>query len=412
MVFNNQLNENNLNLNTKLANMLKLNPNKPVASAVANSTGIKITSSPHLGVPTCLNSSGSTKQLSSDDKKINLSALKNQDPFATNIIDTALRVAVYKFVSKKNEWKKLDVEGSLFIFERIVEPLHSFVVMNTLALNLFLQPITAELEFQDRNPFLLYKSNNDIFGIWFIDKEDCERIKNLIINLTENATERKNQREKSKQTQIPTSSSLFTVSSAASEPSSLITPISFLSASSSFTNQLFPLANNATTAANVNSLSSNVTSIENSSSGETKTGLDIMQMLNKAQQQYNQSKTPSLEPTSHSTPGGLLNDEPKPITQWFLNSNKLVKPEPQRKEQQQPTASPSSSGSSSSNTSSSNQQETKPNPILNLLRSNSTTNSNTGNYIKIVNFIIRIDANEKSSNQKKKIVRVSFYYLK
>lgn len=44
----------------------------------------------------------------------------------------------------------------------MVEPLHSFVVMNTLALNLFLQPITSDLEFQDRNPFLLYKSNNGI----------------------------------------------------------------------------------------------------------------------------------------------------------------------------------------------------------------------------------------------------------
>ena len=41
---------------------------------------------------------------------------------------------------------------------RMVEPLHSFVVMNTLALHLFLQPVTADLEFQDRNPFLLYKS--------------------------------------------------------------------------------------------------------------------------------------------------------------------------------------------------------------------------------------------------------------
>lgn len=101
-----------------------------------------------------------TKVLSNDDKKINLNALKNQDPFATNILDMAVRVAVYKFLSKKNEWKKLDVEGSLFIFERMVEPLHSFVVMNTLAFNLFLQPITVDLEFQDRNPFLLYKSNN------------------------------------------------------------------------------------------------------------------------------------------------------------------------------------------------------------------------------------------------------------
>lgn len=100
------------------------------------------------------------KSISNEDMRINLNALKNHDPFANNILAQAQRVAVYKFLSKKNEWKKLDVEGSLFLFERICEPLHSFVVMNTLALNLFLQPITSDLEFQDRNPFLLYKSNN------------------------------------------------------------------------------------------------------------------------------------------------------------------------------------------------------------------------------------------------------------
>jgi len=48
----------------------------------------------------------------------------------------------------------------------MVEPLHSFVVMNTLALHLFLQPITADLEFQDRNPFLLYKSNDGMFPLF------------------------------------------------------------------------------------------------------------------------------------------------------------------------------------------------------------------------------------------------------
>jgi hypothetical protein len=58
------------------------------------------------------------KILSKEDKKINLNALKNQDPFATNILDTVLRVVVYKFLSKKNEWKRLEVEGSLFVFER------------------------------------------------------------------------------------------------------------------------------------------------------------------------------------------------------------------------------------------------------------------------------------------------------
>ena len=107
-------------------------------------------------------SGSGSKPISNEDKRINLNALKNHDPFATNILAQAQRVAVYKFLTKKNEWKKLDVEGSLFLFERMVEPMHSFVVMNTLALNLFLQPITSDLEFQDRNPFLLYKTNNGL----------------------------------------------------------------------------------------------------------------------------------------------------------------------------------------------------------------------------------------------------------
>lgn len=135
--------------------------NKSISNNTLN-TSIT-TSNAASGVPNIINksvSSSSSKPISNDDKRINLNALKNHDPFATNIVAQAQRVAVYKFLTKKNEWKKLDVEGSLFLFERMVEPMHSFVVMNTLALNLFLQPITSDLEFQDRNPFLLYKTNN------------------------------------------------------------------------------------------------------------------------------------------------------------------------------------------------------------------------------------------------------------
>ena len=39
-----------------------------------------------------------------DDTEINLNALKNKDPFVKKILDSALKVAVYKFLSNKNEW--------------------------------------------------------------------------------------------------------------------------------------------------------------------------------------------------------------------------------------------------------------------------------------------------------------------
>ena len=127
MVFNNQQLNENLNLNAKLATMLKLNTNNTTNNNNSKSKLPSSNSSIQLGETNQINTKASTttngssvnttttattasnngKILSNEDKKINLNALKNQDPFATNIIDTALRVAVYKFVSKKNEWVKI-----------------------------------------------------------------------------------------------------------------------------------------------------------------------------------------------------------------------------------------------------------------------------------------------------------------
>ena len=122
----NSINE-NLNLNSKLANMLKLSMNNATASVkpILPSTMSQIGSLSSKQLEENNLSSGSSggggngggKILSNEDKKINLNALKNQDPFATNIIDTALRVAVYKFVSKKNEWVK-KLFGLYFTFNK------------------------------------------------------------------------------------------------------------------------------------------------------------------------------------------------------------------------------------------------------------------------------------------------------
>jgi hypothetical protein len=112
----------NQSLNAKLANMLKLSMNGAASGSTPtnlkpilpmNALGQMGSLSKESSITTSISSSGNGssggggggggKILSNEDKKINLNALKNQDPFATNIIDTALRVAVYKFVSKKNE---------------------------------------------------------------------------------------------------------------------------------------------------------------------------------------------------------------------------------------------------------------------------------------------------------------------
>ena len=126
----NSINE-NLNLNSKLANMLKLSMNnatanvKPILPSTMNQIGSlssKQLEENNLSSGSSGGGGGGGKILSNEDKKINLNALKNQDPFATNIIDTALRVAVYKFVSKKNEWVKKFFVYILLLQKRVKRP--------------------------------------------------------------------------------------------------------------------------------------------------------------------------------------------------------------------------------------------------------------------------------------------------
>ncbi|KAI0221834.1 hypothetical protein LSAT2_026905 [Lamellibrachia satsuma] len=49
-------------------------------------------------------------------RRMNLSTLKQRDPFITAIVDTASQVALYSFSSKANEWEKTDIEGTLFVY--------------------------------------------------------------------------------------------------------------------------------------------------------------------------------------------------------------------------------------------------------------------------------------------------------
>jgi hypothetical protein len=201
--------------------------------------------------------------------------------------------------------------------------------------------------------------------------------------------------------------------------SNLVTPVSSSLATNQLSfNQLVSLTNSNYT---VNSESNNKTN--------TNKQIDIMQMLTKAQNQYNQSnnggvvKTILEPPTSHSTPGSLSTHslvgtqeppattgaEPKPIAQWphdlFLNSNQFIKkPEPLRRatngvldngQQQQSntslntsssisggiTCSPPSSTSSSvtSSSSSSSTTSSSSSATSNIHNNNNNTNQKQSN---------------------------------
>ncbi|XP_031793655.1 mRNA-decapping enzyme 1B isoform X1 [Sarcophilus harrisii] len=119
-------------------------------------------------------------------RDISLAALQRHDPYINRIVDVASQVALYTFGHRANEWEKTDVEGTLFVYTRSASPKHGFTIMNRLSMENRTEPITKDLDFQLQDPFLLYRNARlSIYGIWFYDKEECQRIAELMKSLTQ-----------------------------------------------------------------------------------------------------------------------------------------------------------------------------------------------------------------------------------
>ncbi|NXD90728.1 DCP1B enzyme, partial [Chaetorhynchus papuensis] len=117
---------------------------------------------------------------------MSLAALRQHDPYISGIVDVASQVALYTFGHRASQWEKTDVEGTLFVYTRSASPRHGFTIMNRLSMENRTEPITKDLDFQLQDPFLLYRNARlSIYGIWFYDKEECQRIAELMKNLTQ-----------------------------------------------------------------------------------------------------------------------------------------------------------------------------------------------------------------------------------
>ena len=100
------------------------------------------------------------------------------------------QVALYKFNGGKQDWEKTQVEGTLFVYKREADPQYGFTIMNRLSMNNLVEPVTKDLDFQLQTPFLLYRNHvNDIFGIWFYEEAECERVGKKIEELVKVVTE-------------------------------------------------------------------------------------------------------------------------------------------------------------------------------------------------------------------------------
>ncbi|NP_001086966.1 decapping mRNA 1B L homeolog [Xenopus laevis] len=117
--------------------------------------------------------------------EMSLAALRLNDPHIKAIVDVASQVALYTFSHNANEWEKTDVEGTLYVYTRSSSPQYGFTIMNSLSMENRTEPITKDLDFQIQDPFLLYRNARFfIYGIWFYDQEERQRIADLIKHLT------------------------------------------------------------------------------------------------------------------------------------------------------------------------------------------------------------------------------------
>ncbi|XP_042306955.1 mRNA-decapping enzyme 1A isoform X2 [Sceloporus undulatus] len=134
------------------------------------------------------------ESLSKAGQEMSLAALKQHDPYITSIADVTGQVALYRFSPKANEWEKTDIEGTLFVYKRSASPYHGFTIVNRLNMHNLVEPVNKDLEFQLREPFLLYRNANlSIYSIWFYDKNDCHRIAKLMAKVIQEETQRSQQ---------------------------------------------------------------------------------------------------------------------------------------------------------------------------------------------------------------------------
>uniref|UniRef100_A0A8D8Y3A0 mRNA-decapping enzyme 1B n=1 Tax=Cacopsylla melanoneura TaxID=428564 RepID=A0A8D8Y3A0_9HEMI len=123
------------------------------------------------------------------DSEVNVSAIRRVDPLVKDLVDSATHVALYSFNGPKNEWDKTNIEGALFVYKRVGNPLYSMFILNRNSPENLLEPVVKELDLQLQNPFILYKNKQGlIYGIWFYNKEDCERISDILQKLVKELT--------------------------------------------------------------------------------------------------------------------------------------------------------------------------------------------------------------------------------
>lgn len=114
---------------------------------------------------------------SATETKMNLSALQQVDPEINEIVDSAAQVALFQYSTQTSQWTKSDIEGALFVYAHRNPSERGFIILNRHSPKNYKEPITADIEFKIKSPYLIYKTpSGQIYGAWFYVPEELTRV--------------------------------------------------------------------------------------------------------------------------------------------------------------------------------------------------------------------------------------------
>lgn len=84
----------------------------------------------------------------------------------------------------RHSQSRKNVEGTLFVVKRRVEPRFQFVVLNRLSTENCREDLLGAFEFELSPPYLLYRNSEEVNGIWFYKQEECDEMSALFDKIT------------------------------------------------------------------------------------------------------------------------------------------------------------------------------------------------------------------------------------
>ncbi|CAI5448943.1 unnamed protein product [Caenorhabditis angaria] len=114
----------------------------------------------------------------------NLAQIQKIDPCASQILDKVPHAALYKFNKEKNAWEKTDIDGTMFVYQRVDRPFFSLMIANRQSPQDYIEPITSTLKINNDEQYIFFcKQDGTINGLWCYDPRDTSRIYKLVERL-------------------------------------------------------------------------------------------------------------------------------------------------------------------------------------------------------------------------------------